>query len=42
MYAGLQLVILCEQEFLVSKYGNEFPKHDVLYQEKSVMLMYIE
>ena len=30
MYAGLQLVILCEQEFFLSGYGNEFPENDIL------------
>ena len=38
---GLQLVTLCKQEFRVSKYGNNFPENYLLYQEKSILIMYI-
>jgi hypothetical protein len=39
---GLRLVTLCKQEFRVASYGNQFTENDLLYQEKSILIMYID
>jgi hypothetical protein len=39
---GLRLVTLCKEEFCVSKYGNQFQENYLLYQEKSILIMYID
>ena len=39
---GLRLVTICQQDFRVAKYGNQFPENDFLYQEKSILIMYID